>query len=169
MTCDRWQVTCDMWHVTCCGGWTFSQNFSSLDLSVRDLWYYEDLEEKAHWLNQWMKDKAVYRTAQATPGLLMTAMDVSDPSRIEVVRILAGTISDMLWISDSSSISGQFANRIRRTFRLTEIDSNVANLMLEINFYQSSGNQIFTRMGSHRIPPPPPTQLVLSKVHIPDH
>ena len=69
MTCDMWHVTCDMWHVTCdtwhvtrdtwhvtsdmwqvtCdtwhvwGGWTFSQNFSSLALTVCDLWYYEDL------------------------------------------------------------------------------------------------------------------------------
>ena len=44
---DMWHVTRDMWHVTCCGGWTFSQNFSSLDLTVCDLWYYEDLEEMA--------------------------------------------------------------------------------------------------------------------------
>ena len=76
VTCDTWHVTCDTWHVTCntwhvWGGWTFSQNFSSLALPVCDLWYYEDLEEKGHWISQWMNDKAVYRTALATPGLLI--------------------------------------------------------------------------------------------------
>ena len=59
-----------MWRDTL-GGWTFSQIFSSLALTVWDLWYYEDLEKKAHSiLNQWMNDEAVYRTAPATPGLL---------------------------------------------------------------------------------------------------
>ena len=43
---DMWYDTCDAWHVTCCGGWTLSQKFSSLALTVYDLWYYEDLEEK---------------------------------------------------------------------------------------------------------------------------
>ena len=92
MTCDMWDVTCDMWHVTrdtwhvTCdkwhvwGGWTFSQNFSSLALTVCDLWYYEDLEEKDHWLTQWinelMNDEAVYRTAPATPGLLIRRVDI---------------------------------------------------------------------------------------------
>ena len=35
----------------CCGGWTFIKNFSSPALTVSDLWYFEDLEEKAHWPN----------------------------------------------------------------------------------------------------------------------
>ena len=34
------------WHVSSLVGWTFSQNFSSLALTVCDLWYCEDLEEK---------------------------------------------------------------------------------------------------------------------------
>ena len=61
-----------MWHVThdIFGGWTFSQNFSSLAFTVCDLWYYEYLEEKDDSLNESMSDKAVYRTAPATPGLL---------------------------------------------------------------------------------------------------
>ena len=59
-----------MWHGSCLGGWTFSQNFSSIALTVCDLWYYEDLEEKDDWLNQLMNDEAVNRTAAATPGLL---------------------------------------------------------------------------------------------------
>ena len=74
MTCDTWHVTCDMWYVTCFGGWTFSQNFRSLVLTVCDLWYYEDLKEKAdllnYWLTQLINDEAVHRTAPATPGLL---------------------------------------------------------------------------------------------------
>ena len=69
-------MTHDMWHMTCSGGWTFSQNSSPLALTVCDLWYYEDLGEKAHWLNELMNksinDEAVYRAAQATPGLLKT-------------------------------------------------------------------------------------------------
>ena len=47
MTCDTWHVTCDMWHVKCCWGWTFSQKFSFLALTICDLWYYEVLEQKA--------------------------------------------------------------------------------------------------------------------------
>ena len=49
VTGDMWHLTRDMWHVTrdmFAGGWTFSQNFSSLALTVYDLWYYEDLEER---------------------------------------------------------------------------------------------------------------------------
>ena len=47
--CDTWHVTHDTWHVTSCGGLTFSKNFSSLALTVCDLWYYKDLEEKDRW------------------------------------------------------------------------------------------------------------------------
>ena len=72
VTCDRWHVTRDTWQVThdMLGGWTFSQNFSSLALTVYDLWYYEDLEEKDELINELINDEAVYRTAPATPGLL---------------------------------------------------------------------------------------------------
>ena len=72
MTCDTWHVTCDTWHVTrdTLGGWTFSKNCSSLALIVCDLWYYEDMEEKAHGMTELISHKAVYRTAPATPGLL---------------------------------------------------------------------------------------------------
>ena len=69
MTRDTWHVKRDMWHVTCLGGWTFSQNFSSLALTVCDLWYYEDLEEKDDLLTDLINDEAVCRTAPATPGL----------------------------------------------------------------------------------------------------
>ena len=53
VTHDMWHVTHDTWHMTrdMFGGWKFSQNFSSLALTVCDLWYYEDLEEKDDRLN----------------------------------------------------------------------------------------------------------------------
>ena len=54
-------MTCDMF-----GGVKILSKF------VCDLWYYEDLEEKAHWLRELISHKAVYRTAPATPGLLNT-------------------------------------------------------------------------------------------------
>ena len=69
VTCDTWHVTCDTWHVirdtwhmTNGVGGTFSQNFSSLALTVCDFWYYEDMEEKADWINELINDEAVYRT-----------------------------------------------------------------------------------------------------------
>ena len=52
-----WHVTRDTWH-------------SSLAHTVCDLGYYEDLEEKAHSLSDWLSNEAVCRTAPATPGLL---------------------------------------------------------------------------------------------------
>ena len=59
--------------MTCLGGGcTFSQNVSSLALTVCDLFYYEDLEEKAACMNQLINHEAVYGTAPATPGLLIT-------------------------------------------------------------------------------------------------
>ena len=79
VTCDMWHVTHDMSHVThdLFGGLIFSQNFSSLALTVCDLWYYEDLEEKAYvlseWINQWINHEALHRTAPATPGLLINS------------------------------------------------------------------------------------------------
>ena len=83
MTRDMWHVTRDMWHVTCCGGWTFSQNFSSLAFTVCDLRFYEDLEEKAHGLTDLINNKAVCRTAPATPGLLNThGVLLTDPLEI---------------------------------------------------------------------------------------
>ena len=75
-TCDKWHVTCDTWHVTwdMLGGWTFSQNFSSLALTICYLWYYEDLEEKDDLLTELMNyliiHEAVYGTGPATPGLV---------------------------------------------------------------------------------------------------
>ena len=76
MTCDTWHVTRDMWHVTCDtwhvahlgGGWTYSQNFSSLALTVCDLWYYEDLEEKDDSVTEWI-NKSITRLFIEQPRL----------------------------------------------------------------------------------------------------
>ena len=68
VTHDKWHMTCCTWHMTCCGGWIFFKNFSSLALTVLDLWYFKDFEEKAHWLTEWMNQEGVCKTAPATPG-----------------------------------------------------------------------------------------------------
>ena len=55
-------------------GWglKFSQSFSSLALTACDLLYYKDMEEKAHSLTELNNEEAVYGTAPATPGLLIS-------------------------------------------------------------------------------------------------
>ena len=78
LTNDTWHVTPDMWHLTCDtwimtndGWWIFSKNFSSPALPV---WYrqcVEDSELKDDSINPLLNDKGVYRTAPATPGLLI--------------------------------------------------------------------------------------------------
>ena len=64
VTHDMWHVTHDMWHVThdMLGGMNILSKLqlpSSYCLWSMILWYYEDMEEKAHSLS----DEAVYRTA----------------------------------------------------------------------------------------------------------
>ena len=49
-------MTGDMWHMTHGVGWTVSQNFRSLGLTVWRLWCFEDLEEKDDQLNQSMSE-----------------------------------------------------------------------------------------------------------------
>ena len=56
VTCVTWHMTHDMWHMTRWGGGTYSQNFSSLALTVSDLWYHEDMDEKADILTDWMNE-----------------------------------------------------------------------------------------------------------------
>ena len=74
VTRDAWHVTCDMWNVTRLGGWTFSQNFSSLALTVCDLWYYEDILGKG-WLTDWLNES-------------MTRLFVGQPRLHRVCQIL---------------------------------------------------------------------------------
>ena len=71
VTRDMWHMTHDMWHVTHGGGWTFSQNVSSLALMDWDLWCVEDWEEKDQLIIP-MNDEGVYRTATTSLGLLIT-------------------------------------------------------------------------------------------------
>ena len=52
------------------GGCTFSQNVSPPALPVWDRQCLEDSERKDDLMNELLNDKAVYRTATATPGLL---------------------------------------------------------------------------------------------------
>ena len=70
-TRDTWHITRDTRHITrdTFGG----VNILSLALTVCDLWYYEDLEEK----DDSISDEAVYRTAPATPGLLNTGCGIT--------------------------------------------------------------------------------------------
>ena len=64
-----WHVRHDMWHMTHSVGWTFSQNFSSLPLSVWDWQCFEYISTNPD-LPYLLSNKAVCRTAPATPGLL---------------------------------------------------------------------------------------------------
>ena len=68
----RKKITHGMQHMIPVGRWTFSQNFRSPAHTVWELRCFEDLEEKDKWLHKLISDKGVSRTAQATPGLLIT-------------------------------------------------------------------------------------------------
>ena len=50
-THDMWYVTCDTWHVTGSGRKTFSQNLSSLALTVWEWRYDEDILTNHDWNN----------------------------------------------------------------------------------------------------------------------
>ena len=70
LTPDMWHVTCDIWHTVGGGGWTFSQNCSSLDLTIWDIQCLEDSKLEDDLLDQLMNHQGVRRTALATPDLL---------------------------------------------------------------------------------------------------
>ena len=80
VTHDMWHVTRDMWHVT--SDMLHVTRFSFLAPTVCDLWYHEDLEEKDESLNELINHEAVYRTAPATPGLLIRRQNVLVPKNI---------------------------------------------------------------------------------------
>ena len=71
LTHDTWHVSRDIWHMTSdsWGRWNFSQNFSSLALTVWESSFDEDILTQS-WLTEWMSYKGVYRTAPTTSGLL---------------------------------------------------------------------------------------------------
>ena len=69
---DKWHVPGDIWQMTLGVGSTLSQNFSSLSLTVWEVWcYYEDIEQKDDQLTDLINGGGVCRTAPATPGLLI--------------------------------------------------------------------------------------------------
>ena len=73
-TRDMWHVTHDMWHVACdmFGGVNILSKFqlpSSYRLWFMILWRSGGKGWITELINEWMNDKAVYRTAPATPGL----------------------------------------------------------------------------------------------------
>ena len=70
LTCDTWHQIFYTWHVTDGGRWTFSQNSRSLALTVWDWGFCEDIFTKHESVSWLIIEKAVCRTAQATPGLL---------------------------------------------------------------------------------------------------
>ena len=50
-----WHVSHDMWHMTHGVGWTFTQNFSSLALTVWEWRGFQDFDEKGHSVNETFK------------------------------------------------------------------------------------------------------------------
>ena len=50
---DLWHVTCDMWHMV---GWTFSQNDSSLVLTVWERHCFEDKSTKDDLVIEWINN-----------------------------------------------------------------------------------------------------------------
>ena len=78
MTRDLWQVTLDMWHVThdTFGGVNILSKFqlpSSYRLWFMILWRSGGKGWLTEWINDlWINDEAVYRTAPATSGLLIS-------------------------------------------------------------------------------------------------
>ena len=75
MTRDMWHVTHNMWHMTCLGGVNILSKFqlpSSYRLWVMILWRYGGKGSVAEWIS----DEPVYRTAPATPGMLIISFEI---------------------------------------------------------------------------------------------
>ena len=76
VTRDMRHVTCDMWHMTrnLFGGMNILCKFqlpNSYRLWFMVLWRSGGKGSLSEWMNQWINHKAVYKTAPATPGLLI--------------------------------------------------------------------------------------------------
>ena len=92
MICDTWHMTSDTWHVTCdeCWGLNILSKFqlpSSYGLGETEFWRYFN-ERITEWLNQWISDKGVCRSAPATPGMLKI-LYTRDHLTAHCVRIVA--------------------------------------------------------------------------------
>ena len=75
-TCDTWHVTCDTWHVTFNSDrWGEVNLLSKLRIhsfngqKFRMFWILRGKGWISDWINEWLIDKGVWRTALATPGL----------------------------------------------------------------------------------------------------
>ena len=73
LTHETWHVICDMWHVTCdtWRGVNFLSKFQlprSFSLGWTVSWRFWT----KGWFNEWMSDKGLWRTARASPGLLIS-------------------------------------------------------------------------------------------------
>ena len=78
VTCDTWHVKHDTWHVTR-DTWHVWGGQHSLKISAPQLSPFVFYDIMKIWrkrmsdlTNEWMNDEAVYRTAPATPGLLIS-------------------------------------------------------------------------------------------------
>ena len=89
VTCDMWHVTRDKWHVTrdMFGRVNILSKFQLPSSYRLWLWYDEDLEEKDDLPNEWMNYEAVYRTAPATPGLLINTIQQNSYSYLLSVQL----------------------------------------------------------------------------------
>ena len=75
MLCDKWHVTCGDWW-----GWSFSQNFSSLTLTVWERQFlFEDLEKKDDWLSEIILMVLVEqpRLYRVKPGLTLGTLNLN--------------------------------------------------------------------------------------------
>ena len=71
--CDMWRVTCDMWHVT-------HDTWHHLWFMI--LWRSGGKGWLTQSMNEWISDEAVYRTATATPGLLIKHIIPSEEEKL---------------------------------------------------------------------------------------
>ena len=70
VTHDMWHVRCDTWNVTHGGGWTFSQNCSSLALTVWVWRHFKDFQEKDQWMMKVLVEHLwLYRVYSQCPSL----------------------------------------------------------------------------------------------------
>ena len=85
VTHDAWHLTQDRWHMVRVNILSKFQLPSSYGLGWTVSWRFWTKGWLNDWMNQWMNDKGIYRTAPATPGMLMT-----HPSLLSLKAIVAG-------------------------------------------------------------------------------
>ena len=74
MTRDMWRAACDIWHLKHGGGeHSFKMSAPQLLRFGIDGVMMVLNKRITNWINLWIKDKGVYRTAPVNPGLLITS------------------------------------------------------------------------------------------------